>query len=89
MITSEAAVRHGTSKWYYRNERSFSTYNQGELNGESIEYDHLGNVKSRSEYLNGNKNGEQYYYYLDGTLALAGMNRECCLMRTISQKWKA
>lgn len=43
--------------------RSTATYEKGQLNGESIEYDKEGNITAKIYYLNGKLEGESLEYF--------------------------
>ena len=77
--------------------RSTATYEKGQLNGESIEYDKEGNITAKIYYLNGKLEGESIEYFPGTTVLKSRFNYskgekhgECCTYSEtgdVVEKW--
>ncbi len=57
----------GAWKWWYENEKihRIESFNNGKEEGEIIEYDTIGNIITKGEFINGIKDGKWYYFIND------------------------
>jgi antitoxin component YwqK of YwqJK toxin-antitoxin module len=74
--SSETTLCSGKFRKFYPGYklRSTATYEKGQLNGESIEYDKEGNITAKIYYLNGKLEGESVEYYPATTILKSRFN---------------
>ena len=87
-----AGQRHGKSTWWYPNETRMRelTYDYGNLEGELIEWDSNGDVRTRVEYQDGRRWEKTTTLYKNGQKQMEGMVlRARLILKTPDDWWEA
>ncbi|MCP4191663.1 MAG: hypothetical protein GY768_13645 [Planctomycetaceae bacterium] len=81
--------RHGKSTWWYPNETRMRelTYDDGQIDGELIEWDNNGDIRTRVEYQNGRRWEKNAKLYKNGQKQLEGMVLQARLVLKDPDVW--